>query len=264
MKFKCIVVFYNVNYKDSPSYVDLLKTDIYKEGRMEIVCVDNSVRDFENQELSFKPNHHYISMEGNKGLSKAYNAAINYLMEQDGQNDLFVLMDDDTHIGNDYFAKMEEAFQNECDIFLPVVYDQQGILSPSIMRKYRCRRCKSLKQIRANNICGINSGMAIRKHVFEEYRYDERIFLDYVDHRFIRDMKRMKKKICIVDTMLHQNFSAITDSYEQTITRFQIFKKDIKVFYSEGIINKLVYCYIILRRKLGIAIKFKKIEAMWK
>ena len=99
MKFKCIIVFYNVHYKESPSYVDLLETVAYKEGRLEIICVDNSVRDFKNEELALKYNHHYISMNGNKGISKAYNAAVNYLMEQDGEDDLFVLMDDDTHIG---------------------------------------------------------------------------------------------------------------------------------------------------------------------
>lgn len=264
MKFKCIVVLYNVNYKDSVSYMDLVQTDVYKENRLEIICVDNSVCNFGNEELKLNYNHHYISMNGNKGLSKAYNSSINYLKKNNEENSLVVLLDDDTHIGNDYFEKMEKASEDGCDIYLPIVQDQLGILSPSIMRKYRCRRCKRLEQVNEHNICGINSGMAIRESVFKKYQYDEQIFLDYVDHSFMRDMRRGKKKICVVDTVLYQDFSSITDSYEQTMTRFQIFKNDINVFYSGSLVDRIVYFYIILRRKFGIAIKFRKIETIWK
>jgi glycosyltransferase involved in cell wall biosynthesis len=204
-------------------------------------------------------------MNGNKGLSKAYNAAIDYLVTQPSQeSSLVVLLDDDTHIGNDYFEAMEKSASLNADIYLPVVLDQMGILSPSIMKKYRCRRCKNLKQLNEKNICGINSGMAIKESLFKGYRYNEKIFLDYVDHSFIRDMKELGKKVEVVDTTLQQNFSSITDSYEQTIKRFNIFKKDIRVFYSRGINDRLVYLYIILRRKLGIFLKFKNLSVFWK
>ena len=265
MIFKCIVVLYNTYYKDSISYSDLIQTEYYKKNQMEIICVDNSVKDYGNQELMTYKNHFYIDMGGNKGLSKAYNAAIEHLSErQYGEENLIVLLDDDTHIGNDYFVSMEKAFQLDGDIFLPVVCDQVGILSPSLMRKFRCRRCKSLEQINEKNICGINSGMAIKESILINYRYDERIFLDYVDHSFIRDMKQLKKKIIIVDTKLYQNFSSVTDSYEQTLKRFQIFKDDIKIFYSGGIVDKIIYYYVVYRRKLGISLKFKKITFLWK
>ena len=265
MNFKCIVVLYNVNYKESVSYMDLIQTDYYKQGKMEIICVDNSVKDFGNGELMAFPNHAYIDMQGNKGLPKAYNAAIKHLFGQKGgKNNLFILLDDDTHIGNEYFEKMEQASQSEGDIYLPIVLDQVGILSPSIMKKYRCRRCSSLEQIHEKNICGINSGMAIKKQVFENYRYNEDMFLDYVDHYFIRDMKQQGKKIEVVDTTLQQNFSSITDSYEQTLKRFHIFQKDIRVFYSRGTCDRLIYFYIILRRKFGIFLKFRNPSVFWK
>lgn len=265
MNFKCIVVLYNVNYKESISYMDLIQTECYKQGKMKIICVDNSVKDFGNGELMSVQNHFYIDMCGNKGLPKAYNAAIEYLMKKNANDEsLIVLLDDDTHIGNEYFEKMEKASQTDCEIYLPIVIDQLGILSPSIMRRYRCRRCTRLEQINDRNICGINSGMAIRSRVFENYRYNEDMFLDYVDHYFIRDMKQSGKKIKIVDTILQQNFSSLTDSYEQTLKRFQIFKKDIKIFYARNVVDKIICFYIILRRKIGIFLKFKKVSVFWK
>lgn len=260
MKFECIVVLYNVNYKESVSYMNLIQTDCYKAGNIEIICVDNSVSDFANDELMSFKNHFYINMHGNQGLPKAYNAAIEYLMQKGKDAErLIVLLDDDTHIGDEYFEKMEKAWAMGYDIYLPIVKDQEGILSPSIMKAYRCRRCSSLEQINETNICGINSGMAIRHSVFKNYRYNEEMFLDYVDHYFIRDMKQFGKKIMIVPTVLQQNFSSTTDSYEQTIKRFEIFKKDIKVFYSRNVMDRIIYLYIVLRRKTGILLKFKKI-----
>ena len=260
MNFKCIIVLYNVNYKDSASYTDLVQTECYKQGKMEIICVDNSVQPMGNDELKFVPNHFYIDMHGNKGLSKAYNAAIERICQREVlQEDLIVLLDDDTHIGDDYFEKMSIAGRSGSDVYLPIVQDQKGIMSPNIMKRFRCSRCTDVTQINMKNISGINSGMAIRSTVFCQYHYNEELFLDYIDHSFIRDMKEQGKKIEIVDTILQQNFSTLTDNYDQSKKRFEIFRKDIKVFYSRDFIDKLAFVYIVSRRKLGIFLKFKRI-----
>ncbi len=265
MDFKCVVVLYNTNYKQSISYMDLIQTDCYKRNEMEIICIDNSEKNFDNSELMLKLNHFYINMNGNQGLSKAYNAAAEYLARAEARGEsLVVLLDDDTHIDDNYFEQIKKASQLNYDIYLPVVLDEEGILSPSIMKKYRCRRCKRLEQINEKNICGINSGMAIKDSIFTNYRYNEEIFLDYVDHSFIRDMKGLNKKILVVDTVLRQNFSSISDSYEQTLKRFKIFKKDIKIFYSRTYIDKIVFLYIIFRRKVGIFLQFKKPSVFWR
>ena len=71
-------------------------------------------------------------------------------------------------------------------------------------------------------------------------------------------MKEQEKTIMIVDTGLEQNFSSITDNYEQTLTRFQIMYKDIKYFYSRTFSEKLAGIYVLFRRKFGIALRFKK------
>ena len=72
-----IVVTYNVRCSDSKTCQSLAKQTSHD---FDVVVYDNSVRDFGNQE--FCDNHGWIFLggAGNKGLSVAYNAAIDFLI----------------------------------------------------------------------------------------------------------------------------------------------------------------------------------------
>lgn len=263
LNFICIIVLYNVYYLNSDSYKSLLKTEQFENNQLKIILVDNSTLDCQNQSSASLDNHYYISMNGNKGISKAYNAALS-LLEKEGyikKSNLIILLDDDTKLNKDYFNEIVNKYNCNIDIYLPIVYDEIGILSPSIMG-IRCKRCKTIQQVNAKNICGINSGMVINAELFKSYRYDERIFLDYIDHQFIRDMKQQGKKIALLNSELFQHFSSNNDNYEQTVHRFKIMKHDLKIFYSRNVLDKFVYAYVIIRRKIGILIKFKKISIL--
>lgn len=245
---------------DSITYQDIINTQCYSEGKIHIYLVDNSTKDYGNNIANDVDNVTYLSMHGNSGLSKAYNRALDSMLNLN--NRIIVLFDDDTHVTNDYFKKIEESYdKTNADIYLPIIYDQnQELLSPSIMRRYRCIRAKSIDKINDQNICGINTGMAIKSEIFINYRYNEEMFLDFVDHNFIRDMKMKGAKIVIVHTSLKQNFSLISDDYESTIKRFKIAKKDIYTFYAHrGFVSMIIYCYSILRRKMRYFKQFKKI-----
>ncbi|MEG2658137.1 MAG: hypothetical protein RSA04_02280, partial [Clostridiales bacterium] len=70
-----------------------------------------------------------------------------------------------------------------------------------------------------NEFTGINSGMALRLALFKNYRYDEHIFLDYIDHNFIREMRNIGKSMVIMeDVLLHQTFSDVVNSKASAIT----------------------------------------------
>lgn len=261
LNFQCIIVLYNVNFMDSITYQDIVKTQSFKEGTIHLYLVDNSTKDYGNHCSKSLDHVTYLPMYENAGLSKAYNRALDAM--SDMNNKVITLFDDDTHVTNEYFNKIEEAYyKTKAEVYLPIIYDQnKELLSPSVMKKYRCVRAKSINEINDRNICGINTGMAIRSEVFINYRYNEDIFLDFVDHNFIRDMKEEEgAKIVIVDTLLTQNFSLISDDYESTIKRFKIAKKDINTFYAHrGLLSKMVYWYSILRRKMRYFKQFKKI-----
>ena len=178
-----------------------------------------------------------------------------------------MLFDDDTHIPEDYFVRMLRDIQRKnADIYLPIVKDEVGILSPSMMKKYYCHRAigGNVWKIRKSEICGINSGMAIALKVFKSYRYNEELFLDYVDHNFIRDMRKHHCRIEIVKTYIHQTFSSNIHDEKKELARLEIFKKDINVFYKRGIGNRFFFHYTMLRRKMKLVFKYKKIGIMFR
>jgi len=250
-----IVVIYNKNYADSIT-LNCLKGI---EGIRVIVC-DNSTRDYNNSWIPDELKYRYISMNGNKGLSVAYNKAIDYINDDSG---VICLFDDDTKVGKEYFdAVMKEMDNDIYDILLPKVYDEVGLMSPCIMKKHFLHRANSVEELNLAEISGINSGMAIRLKVFNEYRYDENIFLDFIDHAFIRDMISRNKRIKIVDTELHQRFSANVKNKPAEKIRFKILKRDLKYFYRISFFGRLYYYYVILKRKTRLSIKYHDFKVL--
>ena len=63
--------------------------------------------------------------------------------------------------------------------------------------------------------------MIINAHVFDHYRYNENIFLDYIDHDFMREMHKQNRKVEIMeDNVLDQDFSMETNSLKSSYNRF--------------------------------------------
>lgn len=258
-----IMVVYNTEITESRAYKCVLN-----EKNIKVIVCDNSTVENNNKELVENDGNIYISMQGNKGLSKAYNKAIDYIMNNNFNNvDYIILMDDDTYFPCEYFKEVREKInQSKFDIHLPTVLDESGkagYLSPSIMRNGYCHRADDIKTIPQDELCGINSGMVIKKEIFKDYRYNEDIFLDYVDHNFIRDMKSLSKKMGVLDTTLNQNFSSSSDTKEKSKIRFKIFKKDINVFYRHGFKDRCMYHYIITRKKVNFLHRFHDLSAIF-
>ncbi|MDD7280534.1 hypothetical protein [Floccifex sp.] len=243
-----------MDISQSVSYNELKKQNV------KIIVCDNSEIKTNNQMVVQQDNQVYLSMNGNKGLSYAYNRAIDYIFSQTlTGKEKICLFDDDTQISDDYFQVMERS---NSDICLPKVYDEKSLLSPSLMINGKSIRWDESQPLDKKNISGINSGMCIQASVFENYRYDESLFLDYVDHYFLFEMKRQGKSIEVVDTILHQSFSANSNDLESELNRFKLFKKDSEIFYR---LTKLRgYHYTLLKRKLGLMLRYKKTSLMWR
>lgn len=258
-----IMVIYNKNANASVTYQCLRR-----QKNLRIIVCDNSTKDYDNRRIIEENGDYYISMHGNAGLSKAYNKALDYIQHNIPRMQGYIMLfDDDTFIPDDYFHKMFWAIKSgRADIYLPIVKDEIGILSPSMMKKYYCHRALggNVWKIKKSEICGINSGMAISLKIFKNYRYNEELFLDYVDHNFIRDMRKYHRKIAIVETYIQQSFSSNIYDKGKELARLNIFKKDINAFYKRGIGNRVFFHYTMLRRKMKLAIKYKSIDIMFK
>ena len=250
-----VVVIYNKSCEHSITCCNLSEIDF-----INILVIDNSTSDFGNREYCLNKGWHYKSMDENKGLSKAYNAALDILADNEG---ILVWLDDDTAVDTNYFHALINSANEMAnfDIFLPIVKDETGILSPCIIKKFQTIRIKELNGVLPAEISAINSGMAIRLSVFKEYRYNESYFLDYIDHAFLRDMKNNGIRLKLLDTRINQCFSDNEFSdLPSAIKRFNIFSKDFKLFCNASFVGMIYYTFYILNRGLKLSIKYKTMK----
>jgi rhamnosyltransferase len=250
-----VVVIYNKSCNNSITCCSLSDIDF-----INILVIDNSTSDFGNKEYCINKGWQYKSMDGNKGLSKAYNAALNILNDNEG---ILVWFDDDTAVEIAYFHNLIDTAKEmtDIDIFLPIVKDETGILSPCIIKKFHAIRIKELKTALQAEISAINSGMAVRLSVFKEYRYNENYFLDYVDHNFLREMKNNGTRLMLLNTQINQCFSDNEFSdLSSALKRFSIFLKDFKLFCSSSFIGYIYYVLYILNRGIKLSIKYKEMK----
>ncbi len=249
-KIYVIIVIYNKSC--SASITCRCLKDI---NNINVIIVDNSTIHNDNTSMAEFNGWKYIDMYGNKGLAKAYNRAIESIKKD---NSIICLFDDDTEVNIDYFNSLSKqaAEQPDTKIFLPLVYDEIGLLSPSIINDLAVKRVNSIDEISSDKINGINSGMAIKGDVFDYYKYDEKYFLDYIDHAFLRDMKKNHYKIAILNARLNQAFFANTNTdLELTIKRFKIFKKDFKRFCGKSLKGHYYYFREITNQKKQLYLK---------
>lgn len=209
---------------------------------IQVILTDNSTEANHNKQYAQENGWMYVGMQGNKGLPKAYNRSIKAIRER---GSLVCLFDDDTEVEETYFSDLREKARSDAEakVFLPQIYTSKGLLSPCIIGKVSVRYAENLDEVTDENMTAINSGMAIRTEVFDDYSYDEGYFLDYIDHAFIRDMKRLKYRILVLDAKLKHDifFEDPNTDIESVIRRFKVFKKDFSRFCGRSLVNRLRY-----------------------
>lgn len=202
LKYAAIIVVYNKTIQGSITCESIKKLS---DADINIVIVDNSEKEYGNAAVCKRLGYQYISMGGNKGLSKAYNAAIDEI-----DSDVVILFDDDTHVSEEYFEALNEAVNNypEIDIFAPIVYGQDGVIySPNEFNFLRNHFISAPEQeVTQNSFNSIASCLAIRRKVFNEYRFNETLFVDQIDQYFFCEQRKMGRKFMKLDVKITQNF----------------------------------------------------------
>lgn len=259
-----LTVLYNTKMNNCTVYA---QHNFSKE--LKFVFIDNSTNvQIKKMNLAFVQNHNsdfiYVDMQGNKGLSKAYNKAIEII--NPAENDYLIILDQDTVFDSNIFTKYISYIENNTniDVICPIVEDSIGVMSPSFISGVNNKHIFNVNEIdksRINEFSFINSGMCVKCSVFSEFRYNEDLFLDFVDHDFVRQIKLKNKLIGICfEIVLKQNFSGVTkNSFEQDFNRFKIFIKDAKVYYSKYFPKKN-FKIILLKRTLKLTLIHRKID----
>ena len=260
------VVIYNKKICDSITCTEL--TNIIKNEK--VIIADNSEENFDLEKMCFKKKWVYISMNGNKGLSKAYNAIIDYIKKKEkySENDVIILLDDDTKITSEYIMRLKKmlTIHKDINIFMPIIKDKNNtIISPSQYTKIKINKIKNyeeIQKIKQENFLAINTCLAIRMRIFNEYKYNTALFLDYVDNQFFYDMRRKKEKFLCINSVIKQDFFSVENKdYNKEIIRKKIEKRDYKKFVSDkSILEKVMYYFRILYWKIRGCMKYRKIK----
>ncbi len=202
-----VIVIYNKLIDDSITIKTIKNIGL----EINMIIVDNS--DEQNQsirrlngEKCLAKKVQYINMGGNKGLSKAYNSAIELC---DGY-DAIVLMDDDTEISKEYICELDRclSIDKDIDIFAPIVYGQDGVIySPNEFNFLRNKFMKDEFDFPSmDKFNAIASCLAIRPCVFNDYRFNESLFVDQVDQNFFCDQRKRNVRFGIIPVTIRQNF----------------------------------------------------------
>jgi len=249
-----LIVIYNKFCSESASFKFLEKN----RNKLNIIVFDNSEVDYGNKKYCEDRKISYYTMNKNIGLSKAYNYVIKKICLD---NDKYLLiLDDDTILNDNYLLEVLNKIRElKFDILLPVVKSNNEIISPSkIVFGCRVKKIKTINEIKDNSITGINSGMVVRTSVYNLIKYNDKMFLDYVDHEFMRKVRTKKFKIDILDSVIYQNFFMNEKSNIQTAKkRFQIYKNDFKK-YCDICSNHVFYYININKLKIRNLIKYKR------
>lgn len=250
-----LVVVYNKKCQES----ETLKSVLPWKEHLQIVVFDNSTKDFQNKNYCEGESIQYLTHNKNLGLSKAYNRAISALQLK--ESDYIIILDDDTELSEEYIKSVLDDTQLGIDILLPRVYSNQTLISPTNL-KYNCasKIVSCVEELDMNQISAINSGMVIRGSVFGKIRYNEKLFLDYVDHDFMKKARMLRSSFKVLDSNIVQHFSRDEKpKLESALFRFELFKKDFRVYCFECEV-KWYYYLFMCKYIMQCSIKYRTLK----
>jgi len=202
MKITAVIVIFNNDISQSVTC-----KRINANNNIALLIVDNSTIENKNENYCRINGIDYISMGGNKGLSKAYNTAIDQICNT---TDVIVLLDDDTEVPDEYFNLLlkEDSEKEDIDIFAPIIKGKDGVIySPNNYNFLKNRLVASrTDEVKQESFNAISSCLAIRSRVFENYRYNEKLFVDEIDHCFFREQRKLNRKFGVLKIEIIQNF----------------------------------------------------------
>lgn len=245
---RLLIVLYGRDLRTSDSYRSALKffkkEQIYiYSNRSDNLVIDDGIT--------------YWGDGKNHGLSYAYNYFIKHVKYND--DDFLIIFDDDTKFGKEYYDAVCGAVLNgDGDLFLPRVKANSCIISPSKILNGRIAPIKT-DDVSDLSLTGINSGMMICCKIFKSIKYNEKLFLDYVDHDFMGKVNSAGYKVSILDATIEQNFSRDSiDNWKTDLFRYNIFKKDFLEYCN--VHSMRIYGFIFcVKRKIELAWKYKKV-----
>ena len=250
------VVIYNTSCEESATCQALAAIS---RRDLSVLIFDNSTSDHGVAESCARRGWTYLGGRGNLGISRAYNACVDHLKSQ-GRTGYLCLLDDDTRLDETYFQRLEAAAEiSGSPILVPLIYSADALLSPCLLdENHRVRRfpdAQAALTYHGDQLSAINSGMAVRLDVFDDYRYDEHIFLDGVDHHFMLDMRKKGIGGSVFDYRCNHEFSGDSrPSRDSAVNRFRIYARDYAYILRD---RKLAFYGLVGKRALSLTLGYR-------
>lgn len=260
MNLNIILVIYNLKCNNSTTLNTISNC---KNERHNIFVCDNSTDAIiknDNESYCIDNGIHYIDMNRNAGLSRAYNRALKEIDD----DSWVIIFDQDTQIPDGYFKELRKSINNypQIKMHVPVVRSNFMQMSPCRLKKYRVKKIKSISAGIYSDITAINSGMAIKKDVFEiTGGYNEKIFLDYLDHHFVKQFRKYYKEIAVFNCTIIQEFSDEDHSdFPRDLKRFRIYSNDFYEFCKDSMEGRVYYYVKLSYRAAKLSLLHKKFD----
>lgn len=226
-----------------------------------VLVWDNSEGDCGNGPYCTGRGWTWLGGEGNRGLSRAYQACVDRL-RREGFEGLVSLFDDDTSVRRDYFDVMARAAEEypERDLFFPLLRAGGKLVSPQIIPPNQHARyfssAEACLDYEGPDLYAFNSGMAVRSRVFDRVGYEPALFLDGVDYAFLRACYQAGFASMAVDIPMDHGFSgAQRPAYPAAAKRFENYARDYAVVLRE---NPRAYRWLVGKRALHLALMYHK------
>lgn len=253
MKIAVIVVLYNKKVNASSTLKFFLNNNL---SNISVYVYDNSVKALGNQAECERNHWTYLTQGKNVGISNAYNQTIDYVLKNNTHVDYFMMLDDDANLTKGYFNYLEKILKKyNVEIGVPIIKANGEVLSPcKVGICGRISSVASLNSLNDKNLTAINNGMIINKKIFKTIHYNSKLFVDYVDHDFIRQARKKMIKIFIFNYVLSHNMTIVDKSIDEStrLKRFTLYSKDLKEYYVKSYGEK---CYVRLHL-LNIGIRY--------
>ncbi len=232
-----VLVLYQMKLGDSEAFTSLSLALERSHQKGRLFVYDNSTG-AQLLPVSSQWDIQYNHDAANPGVSRAYNQASQYAKKFGMHWLLFA--DQDTSFPESIYERFLESMNAfpDCKVFVPVLCDHQGIVSPfqpGISSGTRFRKVipgrKSFDDTRP-----INSGLMVDLDLFMSVGgYDERLRLDFSDFNFVRKLQRRSEYFVVVDAPCKHELSTATRSnITDAVHRFKIYLEGSRIMGAQG------------------------------
>lgn len=202
----------------------------------------------------------YVHDPSNGGLGRAYNTACRFA-ESNGYEWL-MLLDQDTTFPPDAIEKYQDAIAThaETDMIAPRHMVAGGkYLSPTHyrMKASNLQDSAPTGTVAFTKACPINSGLLVSvKSFIKAGGYDEPVWLDFSDIRFIEKYRKHYSSFYVVpDLICRQNYSGLDKDPEKVFRRFCIYLQCAAAYPRDSWTDTLALTLTTLRPTLSYTLR---------